>query len=463
MGLVLATAAVLVTASEQAVTEVKLREMPDGRWIVAFRFPEPQRAVVFRQAPEPYRAGHWTSLTEGVALETVGQTDVMLFEPPARQAVFEIEPHTTSLAKAYTPFLAFTDGGWGVLEGQFRVSSATGRAEVAAFEGNGESWPGDLFDYTLTIESERSLFHGGAWADGSLELSPEGDGSYVYVGDARVETSENYVGFIDRGLPAWIRDQLDDDLTAIFAELSTEWGFTLPEPVEVLFVFDGAEHPGLAQTGGALGQQLALQVSGDALLEPDASILAYFRWFLAHESAHVYQNAAGMPGVPAAHAWMQEGVANTMAHRISGRLAEDRKDFLGEVYGRAFADCVAYLDTGAPLAAAIQTGRFDAYYACGDLIALVTEAGLAEGDIFEFWRAFLETSEAEEVAEIAPDHYFRLARSRGLAEGTARRLEALVFEPVSHPYATLRELLETAGLAPRFDEEGKLESLDLPR
>jgi len=66
---------------------------------------------------------------------------------------------------------------------------------------------------------------------------------------------------------------------------------------------------------------LALQVSGEALLEPDASIIDVFRWFLTHESAHVYQNAAGMDGVPPADAWMHEGVANFMAHRIGGPLA----------------------------------------------------------------------------------------------------------------------------------------------
>jgi hypothetical protein len=429
-------------ATEHDVTQVKLRETPDGHWILAFRFPEPQKAVVFRQAPEPYRGGRWTSLTEGVAVETVGQTDIMLFEHPATDAMFEIEPRTTSLSKAYTPFLAFTDGGWGVLEGQFRVSSATDRAEVESFDGDGESWPGELLDYSLTIESPRRIFDSG---------------------DGGVQSGENYVGFVDSGLPAWIRDQLDGDLAAIFAELSTEWGLTLPEPVEVLFVFDGSEQPGLHQTGGAIGRQLALQVSGDALLEPDASILDYFRWFLAHESAHAYQNAAGMRGVPPAHAWMQEGAANTMSHRIGGRLSENREKFLEQVYGRAFADCTAYLDTGEPLAAAFKSGRFDAYYACGDLIALVTEAGLDGGDIFDLWRAFLAKSNAAGAPEIAPELFFSVARERGLADDTAKQLEALVFEPVSDPSGTLRELLEQSGLEPRFDQKGKLQSLAVPR
>lgn len=442
---------------------VTLEETAEGHWVVAFRFAEPQRAVVFRQAPEPYRAGDWASRTSGVAVETIGQVDAMIFETPGTEAVFEITPHTASLPKAYTPFLAFTDGGWGVLEGQFRVSSAADRAAIEAFGGNGESWEGALLDYTLTLESPRRIFHNGEWVEGALTRTPESDGTYAYVGDAAVQNGENYVGFVDRGLPAWIREQLDADLAAIFGELSKEWGLTLTDRAEVLFVFDGADHPGLQQTGGAIGRQLALQVSGDALLEPNTSIIDYFRWFLAHESAHLYQIAAGMDGVPSAHAWMHEGVANTMAHRIGARLAGDPEAFLREVYGRAFEDCAGYLETGAPLVEAAQTGRFDAYYACGDLIALVTEAQLDEGDIFDFWKRFLAETTAGGDAEISVDRYFRMAREAGLGDADVERLRNLVDEPVPEPRATLRELLEAAALEPRFDEAGALESLALPR
>ena len=228
-------------------------------------------------------------------------------------------------------------------------------------------------------------------------------------------------------------------------------------------MFDGAEAPGLLQTGGALGRQLALQVAGEALLEPDRSIIDYFRWFLTHESVHVFQNAAGMKATSTKHAWMQEGVANTMAHRIVGRIAADREAFLREAYGEAFAVCVGYLETGAPLSAAFETGRFGVYYNCGDFVALLTEAGLAEGDIFDFWKRFLAESSARGNDRISIDLYFELAGEAGLTEQEVARLRAFVEEPVPEPSRTLVGLLESAGLEPAFDENGRLESLALPR
>jgi hypothetical protein len=450
------------TVDSPGRTQVHLKETDEGKWLVTFQFPESQSVVVFRQSPEPYRASGWTALSEGVEVVTIGQTDVMLFAQPSRTATFEIAPYTVSLEKAYTPFLAFTDGSWGVLEGQFRVSSAPDRQTIETFDGNGESWNGEQLDYTLTVESPRRIFHNGEWAEGTLRTQPQGDGSYIYVGDAAIQRSDNFVGFIDDGLPEWVRNQLDSDLSTIFGELSTEWGLTLDEPVEILFVFDGATSPGLSQTGGAIKRQIALQVSGQALLEPDPTIADFFRWFLTHESVHVYQAAAGMRDIPSEHAWMHEGVANTMAHRIGARLASDKEAFLNEVYPTAFADCVDYLKGGAPLSEALKTGQFGAYYGCGDLISLITEAELDEGDIFDFWKRFLAEARTQYDGAISIDLYFQLAKEAGLSEDTARQLRAFVEQPVSQPQMILSAMLKRAGLAPQFNHDGKLQSLELP-
>ena len=56
-GLLLATTCCPASVLAVERTEIDLRETAEGRWLVEFTFPEPQRAVVFRQAPEPYRGG----------------------------------------------------------------------------------------------------------------------------------------------------------------------------------------------------------------------------------------------------------------------------------------------------------------------------------------------------------------------------------------------------------------------
>lgn len=432
-------------------------------WQVSFEFAEPQEFIVFRQAPVPYRAGDWRSVTPGVEVQQIGSLDVIVFDQPASEARFDIVPQTRNLPKAYTPFLQFSDGsGWGVLEGQFRVSSASSLDELQAFEGNADSWPAPILDYDLKVQTDLPIYRDGKAIEDTLTLRPEGDGKYIYVGAGEIEAGENYFGVVDQGLPNWITASLDEDLALIFGALSEEWQLSLPSPAEILFVFDGAENPGLSQTGGALGNQLALQVSGEALLEPDDSILDYFRWFLAHESAHLFQSAAGMDDLPSEHAWMHEGGANTMAHRIGGRIAHDREAFLTEVYGRALTDCSAYLETGAPLVDALQTGQFYIYYACGDLMGLITEAALAEGDIFSFWRGFLDAAKAEADGAISAELYLRHAADSGVSDEVVSWLRTMIYEPVPAPRETILAALEQAGLDPVLSENGDLWLAGLP-
>lgn len=134
---------------------------PDGEWQVTFRFAEPQSALVFRQAGVPYRADDWTSLTPGAEVAQLGQIDALLFDAPAREASFRFVPQTQSLRKAYTPFLAFADGSWGVLTGQFRISAAASRQAIASLQGNADDWPDELLSSRVVLRAGRTIWIGG--------------------------------------------------------------------------------------------------------------------------------------------------------------------------------------------------------------------------------------------------------------------------------------------------------------
>jgi hypothetical protein len=157
------------------------------------------------------------------------------------------------------------------------------------------------------------------------------------------------------------------------------------------------------------------------------------------------------------------GVANTMSHRIGARLSDDIDAFLSATYGAAFDDCTNYLKLGAPLVEALQTGAFDAYYACGDLIALITEAGVADGDIFDLWAGFLGEAATSHNGAITASRYFKYAERAGLQKDLRDALDALVNEPVANPEETLLTLLKDAGLSPEVGKDGRLTSISLPQ
>jgi hypothetical protein len=176
-----------------------------------------------------------------------------------------------------------------------------------------------------------------------VRLNPEGDGTYAYVGTKVPVSGESFVGMIDEALPGWIRSTLDDDLKRIFGELTRAWEFALPERATVLFVFKGADTPGLSFTGGAIDNLLSLEIGGADAATDLPEVRDMYLLLLAHEATHLYQSAAGLAFPDGSMAWIHEGSADTMAHRIAALLAADPARLLAERYSEAFANCTDHL------------------------------------------------------------------------------------------------------------------------
>lgn len=438
-----------------------LEENGDGTFSITYTFTQPHSALVFGQAPESYRAGVWTSDTPQASVQTISGMDVLVFDAPSTGATFQFTPSSEDLRKAYTAFLPFTGGDWAVLTGQFRLKPADRLSALEAHDGSAETWPTEELELTLTIRSDRPVWLGGQKYLGDVQTVPESDDTYAYIGELEPLSANSFVGFVDPSLPAWIQDGFDSALLEIFDELSAGWGFELPEKSTLFFSFRGLEREGLHLTGGALdGGVLALEVGGNALETPIPEIATYLEWFFAHEAAHLYQTAGGIEPDDPDHAWIHEGSANTMAHAVAARRADDPATFLNEVYGRAFDDCTAYLETG-PLTDAAAQGAFDAYYACGDFMALMTDAALPDLTLYAFWNRLKADALAINEGQITATLYFDTLAALGASEDRINAIKMIDSATFAEPRVQFLELLQTAGLEINLDAAGNPEGFRL--
>ena len=438
-----------------------LEEHGDGTFSITYTFTQPHAALVFGQAPESYRAGVWTSDTPQASVQAIGDMDVLVFEAPSTEATFQFTPSSEDLRKAYTAFLPFTGGDWAVLTGQFRLKPADSLSALEAHDGSAETWPTEDLELTLTIRSDRPVWLGGQKYLSDAQTVPESDDTYAYIGELEPLSATSFVGFVDPSLPAWIQDGFDAALLEIFDELSAGWGFELPEKSTLFFSFRGLEREGLHLTGGALdGGVLALEVGGNALEAPIPEIATYLEWFFAHEAAHLYQTAGGIEPDDPDHAWIHEGSANTMAHAVAAGRTDDQATFLNEVYGRAFDDCTAYLETG-PLTEAASQGAFDAYYACGDFMALMTDAALPDLTIYDFWNRLKADALATHEGKITATLYFDTLSALGAPEDRINDIKMVDHGTFAEPRAQFLELLQAAGLEIGLDEAGNPEQFRL--
>lgn len=442
-----------------AEVAIELVENPDGTWDVTYRFAEPQSALVLSQAPVTYR--EWTPLTEGVAMWRIGGMEGFVFRQPASDAKFRIKPFSGDLPAAYTPFLAFSDGSYGVLSGQFRVKPIASLAEAVAFSKSAEEWPAPVMTSQVSIASPRPV---GSQAGGvHSEFLPGGDGTIVYVGSLAPVEGDSFRGYIDPGLPPWLTDGFDADLATIFSMLARGWGKELENKARVFMVFGGYANKGLDLKGGAIGDLLTLQMSGADLANPTPEIRTYVRWFLAHEAAHIFQMKFGNDAVlfsdSGTHAWVHEGSANTFAYRIGAALADNPDAYLAEVYAAEYKDCVAHLEQAA-LVAARDSGNFRAYYACGDLIALATDAMLPEHDLFDFWNA-LQTASITAVERDRAELYFQVLGELGAPAEGVGKLRSFVSEKPVDASAFVQTTMAEVGLPIALDAGGAFVGMKL--
>lgn len=433
----------------------------EGRWRVKYIFDRPHTALFFSRSSGDYRRSTWKPVTRGVSLERLDGFDAVLMKTPMIAIEFLFTPYTQTVPKDYTPFIPFSDGGLALYTGQFELLPETDRAAIAAMHGDIDRWQGEQPMFAVRVLSDQPMVHNGELRKREAVHVSRGDGTYIYIGEASLLQGADLTGVIDPGLPAWLRQRVKPELSAIFDANRALWGEGLGQKATVLFAFRGFEGEGMSNKGGAVNSLLALESSGEDLRTFHADILIFFRWFFAHEVVHLFQNRHGASIDSRSAAWMTEGAANAMAISVLREIGVTDDEFVLGQYGEAIDKCSEYLGDG-PLIEAAQRGQFDAFYTCGDLIAQMTDAALADDDLFSFWNALLARGAEADQHLYSTADYFDVLRERGAKGSVIELLRSLVYEQQADPEKTLLRAMHTTGLAPRFDDDGKLVEIFLP-
>tara|TARA_R110000868_G_scaffold98607_1_gene271462 strand:+ start:16407 stop:17852 length:1446 start_codon:yes stop_codon:yes gene_type:complete len=453
----LPTVAGLIEGSTVSATVTDLGE---GAFQVEYVFATPQSAMIFSRSMGNYRLGAWTPLEPGSRIDRIAGFDALLFDTPVDHASFRVEARFARPDGDYAPFVAFSDGGIVVFTGQFELLPEASRDTIEALGGQIDRWSGEQPVLGVRVRSSRPII-----ADGESGLHATGEliqggGRFVYIGDASLVEGDSFIGVVDPGLPAWLSASFDADLAAIFARYKAMWGFELDQPASLLFAFGGYEAPGFSNKGGVLGSSLMLDARGEGLREETPQLRHHLQWFFAHEAAHLFQNAGGVGTASASDSWIHEGAANAMANAALAELTADPHAELVNVYGLAIADCTDGL-SGGSLESAAERGRFQAYYDCGSLIALMTTALIPDQSLYQFWSG-MQAAAREQGRELDTGFYLQAMEQSGADPSAVAAIDALISYGLTDPAQALNHALDQAGLNPVYDEEGRLTDMDFP-
>jgi hypothetical protein len=433
---------------------VRFTHVAGDAWLADYALPEPVRALAF-QHPRTARDA-WRVLAPSGA--TLVGSYVVSPEPFTRLRV-ELKTNLVEPDKEYRAFYRYTDDGWLVYTGQLAVARASCSARGCQ-DGKGLS-SGQEFEGTITLARARANPAEGIVVYGQTP-APEAkvaltrDGTYAYFGALAPVEAPSFVGVLDRGMPAWMRDRVSGDLHRLFALYAERLGpLEGPRPT-VFLAFTNREH-GVSLGGGVLKPRLVtidLELGATRAADGAGTLLDIDR-LVAHEAAHFWNadrySGSGDPRL----AWLAEGGADALAARAlhaSGVLDDDT--YRGAL-SRAASECALWLSGGEPLTASSRMGHARAFYVCGSTLSLVAEGavrrrGDPHADLFTFWSAVF----AEGQPLYDETTFLRVLDRLGGNPAVTDAVRRLVHDRLDDPTTAVRDALRLVGVETTVVSQG---------
>ncbi|MHA6721247.1 hypothetical protein ACX40Y_17570 [Sphingomonas sp. RS6] len=427
-----------------------------GGWVLDYRFDRAAPLWFFlRSQPgldgKSWRGASWTVETPGVVLERIGGYDVLRStKGPIRHVRIRVRPYDESLQADYSPFLMFSDGGVAVFDGHYAVAPLASREAAAALPADLNGVAFDSAPGRLTMRDPgHVLLRGGVRTRSSVRVDLDREPSYVYDGPAAPIESAAFVGIVDPGLPAWIREQLDRFTPQLFALYRERLGPPAGGRPMAMVAWAGGGNPGTSMGGSVLPGLVVMRIAGQQTLAPNPAVMNRLRWFFGHESAHFWMGQT-VSYTRRSEAWITEGAADMLAIRASERLVPDfdtQRQLQREV-----DDCIAG-SAGKSLAGASERGEGRTNYACGAALLIAVEGAVrrdTKADLFDWMRGLIDANRADGKVSEAD----WLAAFDAVVADAAQReaVRAFIDRGVGDPAAFLGALYEATGVA--FTRDG---------
>lgn len=419
--------------------------LESGLWRVNYVFSKAQTALAFRRSVGNYRGGTWTPADSTKLLVREGGADIIRFASPSLSAEFDVRPHKDVLPRDWTPFVRFSNGEGAIFLDQFRLDSLDKGGEALRLGIR------LIADKNIIIDSESF--------QQSVELVlEEGNQPYAFVGDLTFAEGTSYIGIVDPGLPASVRDTFDDDLAAVFAAYEDRWGFELATRAMTYFAFGGDDEEGVWLSGStANANTLMLEIGGAGVATPDKGLRQRTIAFFGHEVGHLFQAKLDPSIGSNRHAWWHEGSADYMANRILGDLKIADDAFLLKNYRRGIDQCGLAIEERA------LTGRGGRVpYKCGDLIALVADASLPDQTIYDIWQGVSAMSSKASDEQEIDQMFLQTLGELGASPDVTAALKSIIQDKQENGRVAILQAMEAAGIGYTLDRYGSLASITLP-
>lgn len=413
---------------------IVVEEEADGEhWRATWQLSEPTRELLFQRPASGFRSAVFEVLTPGFAFAKKGDLEVLRTSgAPAQSITVRFPEYSRPMRKEYEFFRSFSDGSVALYTGHLVARPLTDDDPedcegcfIRSFELRARP------DVPVIVEG-RVMQSPVAWTDEREQ------GTYVYFGAIEPVETPEMISIVDPALPDWLLKETKDALPALFDLYTQRFGVALPERPTILFSYSNDRQSGYWSGGGTLPGQIQLTVGGTGWDSRSEEAMLNLFHFLAHEAVHLW-NGQIVNYPDSEDSWMHEGSADALAGRTLLEIGLiDEARFL-DYQTAALNEC---LRGTFALREAARRGDVFLYYACGNMIALLTEQTTPDHDLFDFWRELVDR--ALDSGHYHADDYFDVWADLG---GDPREIEALrEFIQVEGGSGRIVELLQRSGV-----------------
>jgi hypothetical protein len=363
------------------------RMAKEDSWRVEYNFKTPVHGFVFSRARNLFRTGNWKVLEEksddGFAIDHLGHREAIIHttkEVPGkrlRRFSFSFPSDFSRKPKDYELNLSFLDGGRLLYTGHFQGS-------VLVCPDHHKTCPRDdlipsdsEIDVTYIFRSasderivllDREIRKKLVWRP--RDKFP--DGTYVYFGKTKPHRHGSFSMIVDRKLPAWLYSSTVKLIPKLFEYYQGRFGISLDFKPLIMLSYSEPESPGAGAGGGVLPGQIQLAANGKPWQEPSDKLSEKWFGFIAHETSHLWNTRMFSTFLGSHEEWLTEGSAEYFKHLSLLNLGIIDQSRFNEVLSDTVNQCLL-VRRGGPLLTSHQTGRYEAFYNCGEIIMFMLD------------------------------------------------------------------------------------------
>ncbi len=232
----------------------------------------------------------------------------------------------------------------------------------------------------------RRIFALGAVGRGELQwdgagLEP-GQGTYVYFGNGKPQSTPFGDILLDPGLPSWMTESANKTVPSMLEWFGKTTGAPLTKKPVVFLSWGGTRSRGRSSKGGGLDGVVQLAVWGEGWIKDDDDTRYGWLQFLGHEMFHKWNGDMFRTRDGDAEAWLSEGSSDFFARRVLLEIgAIDKERYRREIVKAANACLLVIGRSGIH---PNQYGRPE--YPCGSTLfawadAIARDHGKTAGDV----------------------------------------------------------------------------------